>query len=304
MPAEARERALASLERSARLQNQLINDLLDVSRISKGKLPLVLRVVDVGAAVSAAVESASHLAEAKNIRITAATPSANVCGDALRLQQVFTNLITNAVQFTPAGGKVDLDGDIGRGQVTIRVRDNGAGIEPAFLPFVFDKFRQAEQGLTRQHGGLGVGLSITHEVVALHGGAISAASEGPGRGAEFAVTLPLASPALEALQEQRPNRPVLADVRIALIGPPTPWRGRATGILEMAGASVHVADTIDQPASTCDVILAGPDTVTGDVAAARVAWLSASGHAEAVPPAMMVAQVAEAIQTRMHTAPR
>jgi two-component system, sensor histidine kinase len=300
MSLEARERALASLERSARLQNQLINDLLDVSRISKGKLQLVLRVADVAAAVAAAIEGASHLAEAKGVRITADAPSALVCADVLRLQQVFTNLLTNAVQFTPTGGEVGLDGFVSERGVTVRVHDNGAGIDPEFLPFVFDKFRQAEQGLTRQHGGLGVGLSITHEVVSLHGGTISAASEGLGRGATFEVTLPSAAPSLRALQDEHPNRPVLTNVRVAVVGASPMARARAAAVLEMAGATVTTAATFDVQARSCDLALAGAGVDSGGIPTIRVDWLEHDGDIDHVTPTRMVAAVAEALRPQPH----
>jgi PAS domain S-box-containing protein len=188
-------RALETVERNARSQAQLINDLLDVSRIVTGKLHLDVRPVALAAAVDGAITSVRPAADAKRIRISAALDPdlPPVQGDRDRLQQVFWNLLSNAVKFTPEGGRIEVSVRAAGPVVEIEVRDTGQGIPREFLPHVFDRFRQADQSTTRAHGGLGLGLSIVRHLVELHGGSVRAESAGEGLGAAFAVTLPLAS---------------------------------------------------------------------------------------------------------------
>jgi CheY-like chemotaxis protein len=163
-----------------------------VSRIISGKLRLDVRAVDLLYVVNAAIDSIRPAAEAKNIRIqTMLDPAAGpISGDADRLQQVVWNLLTNAVKFTPKDGRIQVKVQRVDSHVEIVVRDSGVGISKEFLPYVFDRFRQADASSTRVHGGLGLGLSIVHQLVDLHGGAVSVQSEGEGKGATFTVTLP------------------------------------------------------------------------------------------------------------------
>ena len=183
--------ALETIERNARAQNQLIDDLLDVSRIITGKLRLDVSVVDLSAVIEAAVDAVRPAAEAKEIRLQVLLdPSAGaVSGDADRLQQVIWNLLTNAVKFTPKGGRVQVRLERVNSHVEIIVGDTGQGVAPEFLPHVFDRFRQADQSSTRKHGGLGLGLSIVRQLVEQHGGTVRAESEGVGRGTTFTVKL-------------------------------------------------------------------------------------------------------------------
>jgi PAS domain S-box-containing protein len=191
--AETAERALDTVERNARSQAQLINDLLDVSRIVTGKLHLDARPLAVGAVVDGAITSVRPAADAKRIEIRAALDPGlpEVHGDRDRLQQVFWNLLSNAVKFTPEGGRIGVAVRARGASVEIEVSDTGQGIPEKFLPHVFDRFRQADQSTTRAYGGLGLGLSIVRHLVELHGGTVRADSEGEGRGATFAVTLPV-----------------------------------------------------------------------------------------------------------------
>ena len=206
-------RALEAVERNAEAQRQLIEDVLDVSRIVAGKFRLDVRPVKIISAVEAAVDSVRPAAEAKGIRLTvSAAPVAGlVSGDASRLQQVFWNLLTNAVKFTPAGGQVEVRVAADGGEVRVEVSDTGQGIETEFLPHVFDRFRQADQQITRKHGGLGLGLSIVRHLVEAHGGTIRAESAGEGRGATFTITLPLAPEATQTAGEGGEAGPAPAD---------------------------------------------------------------------------------------------
>jgi signal transduction histidine kinase len=185
-------RALDTIERNGRAQSQLIEDLLDVSRIISGKLRLNMRRVELALAIESGVESVRPAAQSKGVQLqTIFDPdAAPVQGDADRLGQVIWNLLANAVKFTPAGGRVEIRLQRVDSQIEIVVSDSGQGIEAAFLPHVFDRFRQADQAATREYGGLGLGLAITRHLVELHGGTISASSAGAGQGATFTVSLP------------------------------------------------------------------------------------------------------------------
>jgi PAS domain S-box-containing protein len=187
-------KALETIERNARAQAQLIEDLLDVSRIVTGNLRLDVRPVDPNSLIEAAVEAVRPAAEAKNVRVQKIldTGVASLAGDPVRLQQVVWNLLSNAIKFTPKGGRVQIKLERVNSHVEIAVSDSGAGIAAEFLPHVFERFRQADQRTTRQHGGLGLGLAIVRHIVELHGGTVRAESEGEGRGATFTVLLPVA----------------------------------------------------------------------------------------------------------------
>jgi signal transduction histidine kinase/ActR/RegA family two-component response regulator len=184
---------LTVIERNARSQAQIIEDLLDMSGIISGKVRLEVERVDVGAVVRSTVETIRPAAQAKHTRLDIAIDPLGgfVLGDPNRLQQIFWNLLTNAVKFTAAGGRIDVTLGIVEGQVEVVVADDGQGIDRGFLPHVFDKFRQADASSSRQHGGLGLGLSIVKQLVEMHGGVISAESAGSGKGSTFRVRLPV-----------------------------------------------------------------------------------------------------------------
>ena len=186
-------RGLEVMERNARQQQRLIEDLLDMSRLSAGKLRLDVQPVEPASFVEAALETVRPAAEAKGVRVERdLEPIEAIAGDAARLQQVIWNLLTNAIKFTPRGGVVRVWARKAGDQVEIGVADNGAGIEPQFLPHVFERFRQADASTTRRFGGLGLGLSIVQQLVEMHGGDVRADSAGPGKGATFTIHLPLA----------------------------------------------------------------------------------------------------------------
>lgn len=188
-------RGLATIERNAKAQAQIISDILDVSRIITGKLRLEFRPVELATVLRAAVDTLSPTAAAKSIRINLIVDHENglVAGDPDRLQQVIWNLIANAIKFTPKEGMIDIHLQRINSHMELTVSDNGAGISGEFLPHVFERFRQADSSTTRAHGGLGLGLAIVRHLAELHGGHVTAASEGPGRGSTFKLSLPVAS---------------------------------------------------------------------------------------------------------------
>ncbi len=192
--ADGGTKALETIERNARAQAQLIDDLLDVSRIITGKLRLDVRPVAPNTFIESAIESVRPAAEAKSVRVQKImdTGVVTVAGDPVRLQQVVWNLLSNAIKFTPKGGRVQIKLERVNSHIEIVVSDDGAGISPEFLPHVFERFRQADQRITRQHGGLGLGLAIVRHLVELHGGTVEARSEGAGQGSTFTVRLPVA----------------------------------------------------------------------------------------------------------------
>jgi signal transduction histidine kinase len=242
-----RLRALDSIDRNARAQAQLIDDLLDVARIISGQLRLQPRPVELAAIVQAAVDAIRPAADAKPVRLEAVRELMPmlVSGDPDRLQQVVANLLSNAMKFTPAGGRVDVWlGWVGDALV-LRISDTGQGISPDFLPHVFERFRQADSSVGRSHGGLGLGLAIVRQLVELHGGHIRAESAGEGHGATFTVTLPrLAAPAADhapaapsgSREPETPGR--LDGVRILLVEDERDAQEVIGVILAQAGADV------------------------------------------------------------------
>ncbi len=187
------DRALETIERNARAQTQLIEDLLDVSRILRGKVALSLEPVDLSRAINAAIDSLRPSAQAKQIQLipNISKSVGVVSGDINRIQQVVWNLLSNAIKFTPSEGRVEVRLKRSRNFAIFEVADTGMGIAPDFLPFVFERFRQADSTTTRSYGGLGLGLAIVRHLLEMHGGSIRAYSEGEGKGATFTVNLPL-----------------------------------------------------------------------------------------------------------------
>jgi PAS domain S-box-containing protein len=195
------EEGLGIIERNARVQTQLIEDLLDMSRIISGKLRLDVARVDLPAVIENAVQSLRHSAEAKEITITTTldAQASDIRGDAARMQQIVWNLLSNAIKFTRRGGHVQVTLQRVESQIEIAVADDGIGLEPAFVPHLFERFRQADSSTTRHHAGLGLGLAIVKHLVELHGGTVQAESEGKDKGATFRVRLPI-----PIIQETRP----------------------------------------------------------------------------------------------------
>ncbi|HEV7472446.1 MAG TPA: ATP-binding protein [Pyrinomonadaceae bacterium] len=189
-------RAVETIDRNAKSQAQLIEDILDVSRMITGKLRLNNEPVDLASVINAAIDSVQLAIDSKDLQLEVTLdPSArHTVGDAGRLQQIVWNLLANAIKFTPPAGRIEVKVKRAAGNLELRVSDTGQGIGASFLPFIFDRFRQADGTTTRQHGGLGLGLSIVRHLVELHGGTIKADSDGEGRGAAFTITLPLVTP--------------------------------------------------------------------------------------------------------------
>lgn len=223
LDASTTARALETIDRNARSQAQLVEDILDVSRMITGKLRLDIEPVDVATVINAAIDAVQLAAESKGIQLKLTLdPSArHTFGDAGRLQQIVWNLLSNAIKFTPSGGSVELRLERVEANIRLRVSDTGQGIKPEFLPFVFDRFRQADATSTRQIGGLGLGLSIVRQLIELHGGSASAESEGEGRGATFTIVLPLAG-ARERAKFRRSATGTLRPIPDAATATPTP----------------------------------------------------------------------------------
>lgn len=277
--------ALETIERNAKLQTQLIEDLLDVSRILQGKLNLSIAPVNLSSTVEAALETVKLAAEAKSIDLkrqliepppggdasplTAGAAPVTVLGDAARLQQVVWNLLTNAVKFTPAGGQVEIKVEQVDSQAQIQVSDTGKGIRNDFLPYVFDYFRQADGATTRRFGGLGLGLAIVRHLVELHGGTIQAASLGEGQGATFTVKLPLFR--AQGGQSGAGNGAALvpscasplANLRVLLIDDDADARDVIAFSLEQAGATVTVGASATEAMHALEQAV--PDVLVSDI---------------------------------------
>lgn len=244
-------RALETVERNTQAQSQLINDLLDVSRIVSGKLSMDMRRVDAGGVVGAALEAVRPMAEGAGVRLGVTLPETTltVSADADRLQQIVWNLLSNAIKFTPAGGAVDLSLEASPTEAIIRVRDTGRGIAPEMLPEIFERFRQAEGTTTRAHGGLGLGLAIVRHLVNLHHGRVDAESAGIDQGATVTVRLPLLAPqAAPAPRVQRSAAegapdvfPELAGVRVLVVDDERDARELVHAVLARCGAEVTTA---------------------------------------------------------------
>jgi signal transduction histidine kinase len=249
-------RAVEVIRRNAQVQVQMIDDLLDVSRIITGKLRLSVQPVDLGAIIIAAVDGLRPAAEAREIRLQLQldAPAGQVSGDPDRLQQVAWNLISNAIKFTPKGGRVIVRLERVESHVEVTVNDNGKGIAPEFLPHVFDRFRQADATTTRAFGGLGLGLSIVRQLVELHGGTVRVESEGEGLGSTFTVNLPLmaARSAVRDIGIARQSEfklpelecpPELNGIRVLVVDDEADTRELLQAILAACGAQVKTASS-------------------------------------------------------------
>jgi signal transduction histidine kinase/ActR/RegA family two-component response regulator len=240
---ETTAKAVSSISRNAQAQARVIEDLVDVSRIVTGKLLLRLQPVDVRTPIEAAVEVVRPSAQAKGLRLDVQLSGTGhiVSGDRDRLQQMVWNLLSNAVKFTPAGGHITISTRERGAACEIEVRDTGMGLAPEFLPFVFDRFRQADGSTTREYGGLGLGLSIVKDLTELHGGSVHVSSEGIGRGASFTIQLPALvgpTPALDSADEDVDPR-LLAGTHVLAVDDNTDALDVVTIALTAAGATVH-----------------------------------------------------------------
>ncbi|HET7542281.1 MAG TPA: ATP-binding protein [Polyangiaceae bacterium] len=270
------QRALSVIERNARTQARLIEDVLDLSRISSGKLSLTLTAVNVGEAARAAALALRPAAEAKGIVLTVAHPPDDalltISADADRLQQILWNLLTNALKFTPKAGSVSMAVSREGSEVQVRVSDSGEGIAEAVLPFVFEPFRQADSSTTRLHGGLGLGLSLVRQIAVAHGGTVEATSAGPGLGATFLLRLP-ARAATDAVKPARSGRKVaslgssalglLSGVSVLVVDDELDARELVAEAFKSVGAVVYPAASAQDALSV--LTSARPDVLVSDI---------------------------------------
>lgn len=268
LDAEGHDRAVETIIRNANSQAQLIEDLLDISRIISGKMRLDARPVELPPLIEAVVESMRLAAEARSIRVqTFIDPKAGmITGDGERLQQIFWNLLSNAVKFTPNKGKVQVRLERINSHLEFTVSDTGQGIAPEFLPYVFERFRQADGSTTRTSSGLGLGLAIVQHLVELHGGSIQVESEGEGKGATFRVILPLRivnSAAGEDADKVHPavggNIPLdmlprLEGVRVVAVDDEEDSRLLLQELLEQSGAEVTVCASASEALETMQTL--------------------------------------------------
>jgi CheY-like chemotaxis protein len=252
----------------------LIEDLLDVSRIITGNLRLDVRPVELVPVVRAAMDAVRPAADARGIRLeTSFDPLAGmVSGDPARLQQVVWNLLSNAVRFTSRGGQVKVSLQSVDAQAEITVSDTGQGINPEFLPYVFDRFRQADSSMTRSHGGLGLGLAIVRHLVELHGGTVEAESEGQGRGASFRISLPLmpAPPATAQTAPAETGEPSrmrqlasLEGLRVLIVDDEPDARDLIKTVLETCGAAVTAVASASEALAALEQFR--PDVLISDI---------------------------------------
>lgn len=270
-------KALDTIERNARAQAQLVDDLLDVSRIITGKLRMDVRPADPNSFIDAAVESVRPAAEAKGVRVQKVidTGAISIPGDPVRLQQVVWNLLSNAIKFTPRGGRVQIRSERVNSHLEIVVSDTGQGISPDFLPHVFDRFRQADQRTSRQHGGMGLGLAIVRHLVELHGGTVTANSEGEGQGATFTVKLPISPiyqvdptgsrvhPAARDLLPANDCTDRLDGLTILIVDDEADTRELLKQGLEYCGAKVRVAGSAAEAVDS--IVELVPDILISDI---------------------------------------
>jgi signal transduction histidine kinase/CheY-like chemotaxis protein len=274
---EKSDRGLEVIERNVVSLSQLIDDLVDVSRVVSGKFRLDVRPIDLVPVIRAAVEAQRPASDARQIRLQIVLDerAGAISGDSERLQQVMANLLSNAIKFTPKGGSVQVRLGRAESHVEMVVSDNGIGIESAFLPHVFEPFQQETDGSMRRHSGLGLGLSIVRHIVELHGGEIIAASEGRGMGSTFTIKLPLLG-TVETPGILRPRHPRVADrlanillgrldrVRVLLVDDEPTANEAVQTLLDSCGAEVRVAGSAAQALQMLDVWK--PDVLISDIA--------------------------------------
>jgi signal transduction histidine kinase/CheY-like chemotaxis protein len=284
LPPEHVKRATEAIYRNAKVQNHLINDVLDVSRIISGKVRIERQPVDPAVVLLSALESVQSAADAKGVAIVTELGPVPylVAADATRLQQVFWNLLSNAVKFTPSGGSVRVSLRFVASEVHVQVADSGIGINPDFLPHVFERFRQRDSSITRVDSGLGLGLAIVRHLVEMHGGTVTAESAGEGKGATFTVTLPAqhveerrrgGRPAarhvpVPAVEEVPDDIPSLCGLRVLVIDDEDDARDVASSVLKRHGASVVAA--ANAPQALEQFALFDPDVLLVDLAMPEV----------------------------------
>jgi signal transduction histidine kinase len=265
---ESLRKGLDVIDRNARAQARMVDDLLDFSRILAGKLRLETERVDLADVVEYVIRSVGPAAQAKEIGFVTSLDAAGVVlGDAARLQQIVWNLLSNAVKFTGRGGRVEVVLQRRGSEVELIVADNGQGIKPEFLPHVFERFCQEDAGIARQHGGLGLGLSIARQLVEMHGGRIVARSDGTGSGATFIVTLPATAAELArepgggSLELEPP--PALAGLRVLVLEDEPDARELVERVLQERGATTIAFDCASEALNACTA--EAPDVIVSDV---------------------------------------
>jgi signal transduction histidine kinase/CheY-like chemotaxis protein len=287
------DRALATVERSARAQARIIDDVLDVSRIASGKLRLNIAPTDLRQALFGAVDAVRPAAEARGIALEIAVDDrlGMIAADADRLQQVVWNLLSNAVKFTPPGGRVSFEATRKGGSIVLSVTDTGEGISPEFLPHVFEPFRQADGSTTRRHQGLGLGLAIVKQLVVAHGGIIQAKSDGLGMGATFVAELPArTAPAFRPASAHNGTAGVasivaaarLDDVRVLLVDDEDDTRALAREVLAGQGAIVEEASSAEEALRKIGSFR--PDVMVTDIGMPYADGFSLINHVRRLPP--------------------
>lgn len=266
------DKGLQAIERNARIQTQLIDDLLDVSRIISGKLNLDVRPVDISSAVEGAITVVRPASDAKGIRLTYSRDPmiGAISGDTARLQQIVWNLLSNAVKFTPERGRIEIRLQQLDQHIMVTVSDTGQGISPEFLPRVFDRFRQADSSTTRDYGGLGLGLAIVRHLVELHGGTVRAESAGEGKGATFCVTFPLLTERLDATitnysgEHTIENGKKLDGLRVLVVDDEADARQIISTLIRRTGAEVMACESANEALEALESW--HPDVLMSDIA--------------------------------------
>ncbi|MBD2169287.1 PAS domain-containing protein [Calothrix membranacea FACHB-236] len=277
--------ALATIERNAKLQTQLIDDLLDIARILRGKLSLNADNVNLTFVIEAAIDTVRTAAVAKSILIH--PELRNICqvsGDTVRLQQVLWNLLSNAIKFTPNGGRVDIILERVSNQAQITVTDTGKGINPDFLPYIFESFRQEDVSITRKYGGLGLGLAIVRHIIEAHGGTVGVYSPGEGQGSTFTVSLPLLNiePESDRTEDLSPDELNLAGIKILTIDDEPDSRDFLTVLLDYYGAEVLTVATSDEFLAAVESF--GPDVLVSDIGMPEVDGYTLMKQVRSLPP--------------------
>jgi signal transduction histidine kinase/ActR/RegA family two-component response regulator len=261
------EQGLQAIERNARLQAQLVDDLLDLSRITMGKIELACAPVDLNEIVRRALETVQYRVESQqlDLRLNLTATSLLIYGDATRLEQVIWNLLTNAVKFTPPGGQLTVRSQMIGNDCRIVVSDNGIGIESHILPLLFEPFKQGDSSITRRHGGLGIGLAIAHSLVQMHGGKIAAHSAGAGQGASFTVTLPLYHLNVAKPSETHHLASVLRldGVKVLVIEDSADTRELLGIVLKSYGCQVELTDSVSQALESA--LARKPEIIISDI---------------------------------------
>jgi PAS domain S-box-containing protein len=254
-------RGLETIERNARVQGQIIADLLDMSRIISGKVQLDVQALDLHDVVNAALDAVKLSMEAKKlrVRVTLDAKAGRLRGDPGRLQQVFWNLLTNAVKFTPSEGRIDVVMERVNSHLEVSIEDSGIGIKPEFLAFVFDRFRQADSSTTRRHGGLGLGLSIVKHLVELHGGSVRVKSPGEGQGATFVVALPIS--VIRTEDAGSTERQAFSDVDVSTIELPSLAGVRALVVDDQEDARILLCRLIEENGGRCALAESGAEAL-------------------------------------------